>query len=63
MPPSLEELKRRLKVRNKDTDEMINNRLIIAEEEIGLKHKYDYEIINDNLDNAVKELKEIIEEL
>lgn len=63
MPPSLEELKRRLKGRNKDTDEMINNRLIIAEEEIGLKHKYDYEIINDNLDNAVKELKEIIEEL
>ena len=63
MPPSLEELKRRIKTRGKDTDEMINNRLIIAEEEIGLKHKYDYEIINDNLDNAVKELKEIIEEL
>ena len=62
MPPSLEELKRRIKGRNLDSDEMINNRLIIAEEEIGLKHKYDYEIVNDDLDKAVNELKEIIEE-
>lgn len=62
MPPSIDELKRRIKERNKDTDEMINNRLIIAEEEIGLKHRYDYEIVNDNLLDAVNELKKIIEE-
>lgn len=62
MPPSLEELKRRIKGRNLDTDEMINNRLIIAEEEMNLRHKYDYIIINDDIDLAVNKLKNIIEE-
>ena len=61
MPPSLDELKSRLKGRNTDSDEMINNRLIIAEKEMNLKHRYDYQILNDDINKAVSELKEIIE--
>ena len=41
----------------------IDNRLDIARREIEVSDKYDYKIINDNLDNAVKELESIIKKI
>lgn len=62
MPPSMEELKNRLINRNSTTDtkEEINNRLKIAENEINTRDKYDYIIVNDDLDDTVNKLENII---
>ena len=60
LPPSIEALKERLLNRGTDSMEVINERLEIAEREIRENTFYDYKIINDNLDNAVKSLENII---
>ncbi|MBP7653655.1 guanylate kinase [Candidatus Dependentiae bacterium] len=59
-PPSMEELERRLKGRQTDSEEVINVRLKNAYKEMEYKDKYDFLIINDNLEQAVEELKNII---
>ena len=59
-PPSPEELERRLRGRGTDTEEKIRERLTAARREYGQVHKYDYIVINDNADQAVKELDAII---
>ncbi|HPG31318.1 MAG TPA: guanylate kinase [bacterium] len=59
-PPSMEELERRLKGRQTDTEEVINLRLKNARSEMEYKDKYDYLIVNDNLEKAVEDLKKII---
>ena len=58
-PPSLEELKRRLKGRNSETDEQIQNRLDRLEYELSQKDKYDFVIVNDDLETAIAELEAI----
>lgn len=60
LPPSPEELEKRLRGRGTDRDEVINARLSNAREEIGQIVNYDYIIINDVFDEAVKTLKSII---
>ena len=60
LPPSLEELKERLKIRKTDDAYVISERLRIAREEMAYKDKYDYSIINDNLNKAHGRLKRII---
>lgn len=60
MPPSMEELKERLLNRGSDSNEAINNRLNIAKKEIEVSDKYDYKIVNDDIENTVKELEKII---
>ena len=60
MPPSMEELKKRLESREADTAKAILNRLKIAKQEIACKDKYDYIVVNDKLSTAYKKLKEII---
>lgn len=60
MPPSMEELKKRLESREADTAKSISNRLKIAKQEIACKDRYDYIVVNDRLDAAYKKLKEII---
>lgn len=59
-PPSLEELKSRLHTRKADTPESIEHRLSWAEHEISLAGKYDYHIINDDLNTAYTVLKSIL---
>lgn len=61
MPPSIEELKNRLENRKTDSKEKIKERLDKALYEISFKDKYDYIVLNDNIDKAVKELENIIE--
>ena len=60
MPPSLEELRERLLNRNSESLEQINNRIEIARKEIEENDFYDYEIINDDLDEYVKQMENII---
>ncbi len=60
IPPSLEELERRLKGRGTDTERAIEARLIRARQEYQEADFYDYIIINDDADKAAKELSAII---
>ena len=60
MPPSMEELKKRLESREADTAKAILNRLKVAKQEVACKDNYDYVVINDRLDTAYKKLREII---
>ena len=60
MPPSMEELRNRLINRGTDSKESIESRLDIAKKEIEESKKYDYKIVNDDIERAVKELENII---
>lgn len=60
-PPSIDELKERLIKRNTETDEDLKKRIQRAEMELGFKDKFDYVVSNINLEQAKKEVREIIE--
>ncbi len=59
-PPSWEELERRLKARGTDSQEKIQKRLLRAKVEFQTAHTYDYFVINDTVENAVRELDAIM---
>jgi guanylate kinase len=59
-PPDFEELRRRLVKRDTETPEMLDRRLHKAEDEYRERVKYDHVVVNDDLDRAVKEIREII---
>ena len=61
VPPSVEELKRRLISRNSETEEEIENRLSRLEYELSQKDKYDFVIVNDEIEAAIQELEKIID--
>ncbi|MBE7077726.1 MAG: guanylate kinase [Clostridiales bacterium] len=61
VPPSLEELKRRLIGRGTEDMEKIENRLARIEYELSHKDKYDYVIVNDDLETAIKEVEKIFD--
>ena len=63
MPPSIEELRRRLESRATDAPEVIDQRIARAEFEIGFADKFDKVVVNDNLDKAKNEVLEIINDL
>jgi guanylate kinase len=60
-PPSMEELKNRLSNRGSETDESLTKRLERAEMEMQYADHFDYTVINDDLETAYEEVKEIIE--
>jgi guanylate kinase len=60
-PPSMEELKNRLSNRGSETDDSLSKRLERAETEMEFSDHFDYSVINDDLDTAYAEVKEIIE--
>ncbi len=62
MPPSIEELKNRLLKRSGKTvfDEELKKRFEKSTYEMSFRDLYDYVIVNDDLDRACNELKEII---
>lgn len=62
MPPSIEELKRRLMGRNTESEESIKVRLDNAMHEIELSLKYDYKVINSDVGQATEEIIKIITE-
>lgn len=56
LPPSSDELERRLRDRRTDPDEVISRRLRDALGDMSHWHEFDYVIINDDLETAVAEL-------
>ena len=60
VPPSYQELERRLRGRNTDDEQTICKRLSRALEEVREINMYDYLVINDQVDNAVAELDAIM---
>ena len=60
-PPSVEELKRRLVGRGTETDEDIENRLSRLEYELAQRDKYDYVIVNDDLERAIAQIENILD--
>ena len=59
-PPSLSELKNRIVTRGTESEEIINNRMNVAREEIEMMHLYDYVVENDTVENAYEKIKAII---
>ena len=60
MPPSVDELRRRLEHRGTDNAERIAERVGRAEYEMGFAPRYDKIVVNDNLDKAVEETTRLI---
>ena len=60
-PPSLDELKRRLVGRGTETDEDIENRLSRLDYEMSQQDKYDYVVINDDLELALLQIEKILD--
>ena len=60
LPPSMQELDRRLRARGTDSDEVIQGRMRRAEGEIGHYGEYDYVLVNRDLDECLAEVQSII---
>ena len=60
LPPSREELERRLRGRGTDADEVIARRLGEAVTEMGHYNEFDYLVFNDDFDTALSELRAIV---
>lgn len=60
LPPSLEELKRRIEGRGTENSESLARRLKNALAEIKMGLEYDYVVVNDTIDNAVEQIKAIL---
>lgn len=61
-PPSLEELEKRLKLRNTNSLEDIKERLIKAKYEIEMSKYYDFVVTNEKVDKCVKDITNFIQE-
>ncbi|MBQ1943240.1 MAG: guanylate kinase [Clostridia bacterium] len=59
-PPSLSDLRDRLKGRNTETAEVIEERIGRAKFELGKAHRYDYVVINDDIEEATIAVETII---
>lgn len=60
LPPSKEELKKRLIQRNQDKPNVVEERLKAYDSDSSHKKDYDFVVINDNLENCFKEVEKII---
>jgi len=60
MPPSLKELVKRLKGRGTESNEKILKRFHEAYKEINEVKKYNYVVVNDEVENAVEKIEAII---
>ncbi|OOF79170.1 guanylate kinase [Rodentibacter caecimuris] len=60
LPPSLQELERRLIGRGQDSESVIAERMAKAKDEISHYDEYDYVIINDHFDQALADLQSIL---
>jgi guanylate kinase len=62
MPPSFEALEARIRKRKTESEGIIQERLEKAKREMNLHHDYQYIVINDNLERAAEQIKQIIKE-
>jgi len=61
LPPSLAELERRLRNRASDSEEVVQDRMKKARDEISHYNEYDYILINDDLNSTYHKIRSIIE--
>lgn len=61
LPPSLEELARRLRGRGQDSEEQVRLRLETARREMDAADEFDYRVLNDSLERALAEVEAIME--
>ena len=59
--PSVEELRRRLVLRGTDSEEDIEKRVAKASEEMTYADKFDYVLVNDDLQTALKEAEDVVD--
>lgn len=59
-PPSIKELEARLRGRHTETEEAIQKRLASIKLEMENSKKFDHKVVNDTVENAVKQLEDII---
>lgn len=60
IPPTIEVLEERIRRRKSESDEVIKARVDKARSEMGLKYNYHYIVLNDDVDRAASEIKNII---
>ncbi len=61
-PPSFEELERRLRERKTEPEDVVERRLRVARAELELSGKYDYMVVNSEIDDAVSDIETVIEQ-
>ncbi|ROL56891.1 guanylate kinase [Bacteroidetes/Chlorobi group bacterium ChocPot_Mid] len=59
-PPNLDILKERLIKRGSETEEQLNIRLARAKMEMGLREQFDFDLMNDDLNNTLKQADKIV---
>lgn len=59
--PSLDELRKRVEKRRKDSKDVIAQRMQTARDELGLESEFSYVVVNDDLKDAVSEVRKIID--
>jgi guanylate kinase len=62
-PSSEEELERRLRARGTESEDAISRRLEVARRELARADQYKYQVVNDTVDRAVKQISEILKKL
>jgi guanylate kinase len=60
LPPTFEELERRLRKRSTDSEEVISRRLKNAKKELTYYNRYDYLVINDELESCIAGVTDIV---
>ena len=60
LPPSMNELERRLRARAQDSDEVVAKRMLKAEAEISHWQEYDYVIINQDLEQTLEKIDHVL---
>jgi len=61
LPPSIQELERRLRARAQDPEEIVQARMHEARNEISHFEEYDFMVVNDDLNNSYQKIRSIIE--
>ena len=61
-PSSMEELERRLRNRRTESNEAIQRRLEVARRELAFADRYQYQVLNDDFDRAVREICDILKQ-
>lgn len=60
-PGSMDELERRLRLRGTESESSIQRRLEVARRELAMTDRYRYEVVNDTVDRAVREICDILQ--
>ncbi len=60
IPPSFEELEKRIRGRRTESEDVVSQRLSKAKKEMSLKDNYNFLVVNDTVENASKAIHDII---